>query len=58
MERLVDTVMRGERRSDLLDRAVLALGILSLCLALGGTLFADKGDVANQDRTPGASAAA
>jgi len=46
VERLVDTVMRAERKSDLLDRLVLAIGTLSLCLALAGTLMTPKARIA------------
>ena len=46
METLVRTVMRNERKTDLLDRFVLAVGVLSLCLALGGTLMGGNTDVA------------
>lgn len=51
MEKLVEAVMRTERKSDRLDRAVLAFGVLSLCIALLGTFAAatDK-DVANAGR--------
>lgn len=45
MHRLVETVMRHERQSDLLDRAVLAVGVLSLCLALGATIAGSNVDV-------------
>jgi len=46
MEKLVETVMRHERQSDLLDRVVLALGALSLCLALAGTIMGGKAEIA------------
>jgi len=46
MEKLVETVMRQERQSDLLDRVVLAIGALSLCLALAGTFMGAARDVA------------
>lgn len=39
MERLVELAMRGETRSDLVDRVVLGVGIMSLCLALAGTIL-------------------
>ncbi|WP_226779484.1 hypothetical protein [Oceaniglobus trochenteri] len=51
MEKLVETVMRHERQGDLLDRVVLAVGILSLCLALAGTFMAGSDDLA-QDAAP------
>ena len=51
METLVRTVMRNERKTDLLDRFVLAVGVLSLCLALGGTLMGGNTDVA-RDTAP------
>ncbi|WP_164512282.1 hypothetical protein [Oceaniglobus ichthyenteri] len=51
MEKLVETVMRHERKSDYLDRIVLAIGALSLCLALIGTLMAGANTVA-QDTAP------
>jgi len=56
MEKLVETVMRHERQGDLLDRAVLAVGALSLCLALAGTILGGKTDIAS-DLTPGVVAA-
>jgi hypothetical protein len=56
MEKLVETVMRHERQSDLLDRVVLAVGVLSLALALAGTFMGGSRDITS-DATPTAVSA-
>lgn len=57
MEKLVETVMRNERQTDLLDRLVLAVGVLSLGLALAGTFIGGSADIATDEAAPSAISA-
>ncbi len=41
--------MRPKRQSDILDRAVLGAGLLSLAVAIGGTLALGAPEVAAND---------
>ncbi|WP_158234184.1 hypothetical protein [Oceaniglobus indicus] len=49
MEKIVELVMRPKRQSDILDRAVLGAGLLSLAVAIGGTLALGAPEVAAND---------
>lgn len=52
MEKIVELVMRPQRRTDILDRAVLGAGLLSLAVAIAGTLTLGASDVVARDAVP------